>query len=70
MPWSWPTVRDVPGRCLLVLFLPRRFVLQEEVKLPWQMRKLNVRKSALIDSKHNLQKVPHPARNEARQVGC
>lgn len=60
-----------PGRCLLVLFLPRRFVLQEEIKLPWQMRKLNVRKSALLDSKHNLQKVPtDPVRNEARQVGC
>jgi hypothetical protein len=44
-------------RCLLVLFLPRQFVLKEEVKLEWQLRKLNVRKSALIDSKHNLQKV-------------
>ncbi|ELR15707.1 uncharacterized protein ACA1_378260 [Acanthamoeba castellanii str. Neff] len=43
--------------CLLVLFLPRRFVLKEEIKLPWQMRKLNVRKSALLDSKHNLQKI-------------
>jgi len=42
--------------CLLVLFLPREFVLKEDIKFTWHLSKLKLRKSAYLDSKHNFQK--------------
>jgi len=43
--------------CIMMLFLPPTHVLQKKVELVWHLRKQSLRKAAIVDAKHNLQKV-------------